>query len=156
MPKLIMLVGAPASGKTTWALENTKVGTFIYSTDFLLEEWAKEINSTYNEVFKRFIDMATSMSNDRLKKTIERNEDIVWDQTNLTVKSRKAKLAKIPSNYERIAVYFVTPAGEEHKRRLDSRPGKTIPAHILKNMIDSIEMPTEDEGFDRVIVIEGN
>ena len=63
----VMLVGVPASGKSTWVAENTKMGTFVYSTDCLLDEWAKEINSTYNEVFKRFIDRATSMCNDRLK-----------------------------------------------------------------------------------------
>lgn len=155
MPMFVMLVGVPASGKSTWVTENTKIGTFVYSTDYLLDEWAKEANSTYNEVFKRFIDRATSICNDRLKSVIEKNEDIIWDQTNLTVKSRKSKMSKIPSHYERVAIYFPTPAGEEHKRRLESRPGKTIPAHILKNMIESIEVPSHDEGFDRVLVYEG-
>jgi predicted kinase len=155
MPMFVMLVGVPASGKSTWVAENTKVGTFVYSTDYLIEEWAEEINSTYNEVFNKFIKMATSMCNERLKNVIEKNEDIIWDQTNLTIKSRKSKMAKIPSHYEKLAVYFPTPSGEEHKRRLNCRPGKNIPSHILKNMIESVEVPSHDEGFSRILVYEG-
>jgi hypothetical protein len=42
---------------------------------------------------------------------------------------------------------------EEWNRRLDSRPGKTIPAHVLSSMIEHYEVPTEAEGFDKIIFL---
>jgi predicted kinase len=75
--------------------------------------------------------------------------DIVWDQTNTTVKSRKSKLAKLP-DYEKIAVMFRTPDIVEHRRRLESRPGKDIPGNIMTVMINSLQEPTEEEGFKEI------
>ena len=53
-------------------------------------------------------------------------------------------------DYEHIAVVFKTPEPEELARRLASRPGKNIPAHVMRSMIDNFEMPTLDEGFTQV------
>ena len=39
---------------------------------------------------------------------------------------------------------------EELAKRLASRPGKNIPDHVMRNMIDGFEMPTEDEGFTEI------
>ena len=78
---------------------------------------------------------------------------MIWDQTNITAKTRMKKLAKVPSFYEKIAVYFNTPPEAELQRRLANRPGKTIPANIVMGMVSQLEMPTADEGFDRIIVV---
>jgi gluconate kinase len=53
-------------------------------------------------------------------------------------------------DYEHIAVVFRTPEPEELARRLASRPGKNIPDHVMRSMIDNFEMPTLDEGFTQV------
>jgi gluconate kinase len=45
---------------------------------------------------------------------------------------------------------FKTPEADELKRRLESRPGKSIPDHVIKSMIDNFEMPTEEEGFKEI------
>jgi hypothetical protein len=42
---------------------------------------------------------------------------------------------------------------EEWNHRLDSRPGKTIPGYILSSMIEHYEVPTEAEGFDKIIFL---
>ncbi len=76
-------------------------------------------------------------------------KDIIWDQTSVSVKSRKRKFNMLP-DYEHIAVVFKTPEQAELTRRLSSRPGKIIPEHVMRSMIDSFQMPTEDEGFSQI------
>ena len=90
------------------------------------------------------------MANTRAKHAFATDEDVIWDQTNLTPKSRKSKLDMVPDHYERIAVVFPTPDEAEWQRRLD-RPGKSIPQHILMGMRDSMKLPTEEEGFHEII-----
>ena len=57
----------------------------------------------------------------------------------------------LPSNYQVVAVVFPTPDTKELVRRLNNRPGKTIPDEVIQNMIKSYEEPTEAEGFDKII-----
>ena len=152
MSKFYMLIGVPASGKSTWREQYTGDAAVI-STDDILEQTASASGRTYNEVFKENIKFATEIANARAKHAFATDEDVIWDQTNLTPKSRKPKLALVPDNYEKIAVCFPTPDEEEWQRRLDSRPGKSIPQHILMGMRDSMKLPTEDdnEGFDTIV-----
>jgi predicted kinase len=156
MSELVMLVGVPGSGKSTWVKENCDPMQFnLLSTDNYIDSVAEKEGITYNEAFSKHIKKATENMNNMAKNAFDNNRNVVWDQTNLSVKSRKAKLDMVPAHYTKIAVYFPAPSKDEHKRRLDSRPGKTIPPHILKNMIESIQVPSHDEGFDRVLVYEG-
>ena len=80
-----------------------------------------------------------------LDSAIQQNKDIIWDQTNLSVKHRKEKLKKFET-YHKIAVYFSTAYDVV-------RPGKTIPNHIVEQMMRSIEIPTRKEGFEEIITI---
>jgi gluconate kinase len=75
--------------------------------------------------------------------------DVIWDQTSTTIASRARKFNTLPK-YEHIAVVFKTPDADELARRLASRPGKNIPDHVMRSMIDGFEMPTEDEGFSQI------
>lgn len=152
-PVLYMLVGVPCAGKSTWVqwqMEDEK-NYYVASTDRLLEIYASMRGATYNDVFKEHIGYAEKAMMTHIKDAVMYGYDIVWDQTNLTRKSRAKKLAMIPDHYEKIALVFSTPERDELFRRLDSRPGKTIPEHIINNMIDSLEVPTKDEGFDIVM-----
>jgi predicted kinase len=152
MPKFYMLIGVPASGKSTWRKENAGHAEII-STDDIIDHRAASMGLTYNDVFKDTIKEATRLANDHAYKAFRMNKDVIWDQTNLTAKSRKPKLAYVPNDWEKIAVVFLTPEDAEWQRRLASRPGKSIPQHILMGMRDSIVMPTEEEGFHEIIIV---
>lgn len=150
-PYLYMLVGVPASGKSTWI--NTfkpPIGrdTTIISTDSYIEHIALSLNKTYDEVFQEHIKAATKNMYKHVEWAVERGTHIVWDQTNLTRKTRAKKLIMIPDHYIKIAIWFPTPDEAELKRRLSSRPGKTVPWGVMQNMIDSMTYPGFDEGFD--------
>ena len=153
MPKLYMLIGVPASGKSTWR-EQHAGDAVIVSTDDILEQTAAARGATYNEVFKENIKFATQLADERAREAFSAGKDVIWDQTNLTPKSRKSKLALVPDDYEKIAVVFLTPEDEEWQRRLD-RPGKSIPQNILMGMRDSMVFPDPEEGFGRIEVVGG-
>jgi len=147
-----MLIGVPASGKTTWLAENAADGVIV-SSDNHIEEMAAERGQTYTEAFSDLVDIAATRMNRDLWHAIKNDQDIYWDQTNVGRNARAKKIAKIPEHYEKIAVFFKTPDADEHRRRLDSRPGKFIPPHVMRSMIENLAEPTEAEGFTKIIYI---
>lgn len=161
-PRLYMLIGVPGSGKSTFVKNMSDFGEnsrgkiarsfFVASTDSRIENMARDMGTTYNELFKDAIKFAEMSMYEDISTWTKYNRDIIWDQTNLTKKSRAKKLAKIPAHYHKIAVVFETPSKEELQRRLDGRAGfKDIPEHVMKRMIETFESPTLEEGFDEII-----
>jgi predicted kinase len=153
MAKCYQLIGVPGSGKSTWidtqdwALSCAKV-----STDKWVEIYAKEVGKTYSEVFTDFMPTAVDLMAKEVVAAREMGRDIIWDQTSVSVKSRKRKFQMLP-DYQHIAVVFTTPEHKELMRRLMNRPGKDIPDHVIASMIASFEMPTLDEGFAEIRVV---
>jgi hypothetical protein len=149
-----MLIGVPAAGKTTWVKQNKDGNTLVASSDDFIERYADEHDKTYNDVFHSMIKKATQYAKEVAQQAYDLKMDLILDQTNLTRKSRAGKMVNVPKDYEKIAVYFPTPPSDIHKKRLDSRPGKNIPAHIITSMISTLEPPNKDEGFNKIIVAE--
>jgi predicted kinase len=152
--ELIMLVGVPTSGKSTYVddlLKNEYWETStILSTDNYIEQAAIVKGVTYNEMFKDAIGPANSYLNHQLSEAISTQNPIIWDQTNLTVKTRKKKLDKVPIWWRRVAIYFDVSI-EEAMRRNQFRQGKVIPDETLKKMFEDYQRPFYEESFDEII-----
>lgn len=149
-PKLYVLVGVPASGKSTWISNQDWIGDcVVVSTDTYVEKFARRLKSTYSGVFNLVMERAIRLMMRKVNKAKRENKDIVWDQTSTTVASRKRKFKVLP-NYYPIAVVFKTPDMIELNRRLNSRPGKIIPQHVINDMINNFVMPSVEEGFQEV------
>ena len=150
MPKCYQMIGVPGSGKSTWIKsQDWASNCVIVSTDEFVEDYAKEVGSTYSEVFDDYMPTAVKLMADKVVRAREAGKDIIWDQTSTSVKSRVRKFNMLP-DYDHIAVVFSTPNNEELAKRLASRPGKNIPDHVMRSMIDNLEMPTEEEGFKEI------
>ena len=157
MPKLYVLVGVPGSGKSYYIeheLLKKHPDAVIASTDNYIDNYAKDKQTTYNEEFKSYYDTAVGMMKSDVKRAVVENYDIIWDQTNISVKSRTYKIKAVPDTYEKIAVMFMTPDDKEHARRLANRPGKNIPDDVIANMKAQLEIPTAEEGFDDIIFVD--
>lgn len=154
MPKLYMLIGVPGSGKSTWvAGQPWSKDCSVVSSDRYIDEEAERLGKTYNEIFKDYVGIATRLMDNHVLVAQANGKDIIWDQTNTSAKSRKAKLDKLPY-YEKIAVFFMTPESSVLTQRLAGRPGKHIPEDVMASMIKNLEFPTLAEGFSEILVIE--
>lgn len=126
----------------------------VYSTDDELEAIAAKHDISYNEAWREYYDEAEIRANDKLTHAINSNRMVIWDQTNLTTKQRKAKLSNFPGTYCKIAHVMLPPGSVgdlgTYKTRLDSREGKTIPENTILDMMRRFEIPMIDEGFDYV------
>lgn len=161
-PKFIMLVGAPGSGKSTWIndfVSSNNEAWVVLSTDKYIEAWAAARGLSYAEAFVHpkfsFKKDALSKVNIGLRQALNKNQNIIMDQTNMTVNSRKKKLSQIPDNYEKAAVVFDIDR-DELTRRNDKRKGetgKTVPLKVINDMIESYETPSKSESFDTIHLI---
>ena len=150
MSKCYQLIGVPGSGKSTWiTTQEWAKDCVVVSTDEFVEAYAKQQGKTYNEVFDAYMNLAVQLMADKVVKARQSGKDIIWDQTSMSIKSRKRKFQMLP-DYEHIAVVFKTPDPDELKRRLNSRPGKNIPDHVMKSMMKSFDIPTVEEGFKEI------
>ena len=148
-PTLYMLVGTPYSGKSTWAADHLKdhPQTIVIDTDKYLEDKAAELGITYNEAFQKFSKDAEKDMYDRARQAAYDLRDIIWDQTNMTVKSRARKLALIPGTYIKTAIIFAQPSKGELAKRVALRTEKPISQKIIDSMLSTYQPPTRDEGF---------
>lgn len=154
-PKCTMMIGLPASGKSTFIKKLMTDNTWIYSTDMYIETVAEDHGLTYGEVFESNIQRAIQFSEQKLKSMIQLKKDIIWDQTNLGVGKRKKIINRMKAEgYEVHGICLLPPkwddehANKEWDFRLNNRPGKVIPAYVLSNMMESFTIPTKEEGFD--------
>ena len=170
MSKLYMLVGLPGTGKSTWtdkfkrnyekelahlSFKNETPIDYnlsVISTDDIIQSIAKQHRLTYNQVFDNLTySFAEKLSHKLARVAFDRNDIVIWDQTNLSYKSRGKKLEMVPKTYKKTAVSFGIPV--DWKERLESRQGKVIPSEVINGMMRSYDPPMLSEGFDEIINI---
>jgi predicted kinase len=156
-PVAFMLVGVPGSGKSTWADPYIiKDGFQLISSDAYIEVMAQAMGSTYGEIFKSTIGEATKWMETEMNKAFAASQNLIWDQTNLSLKSRRDKLNKLlDAGYDVTAVAFEIPTKELEARRKARElvTGKSIPANICESMGKTYVRPTRLEGFKHVIIV---
>jgi predicted kinase len=148
----IMFVGIAGSGKSLLKNELLKNKNYVVlSTDEIIMEFYP--SKSYNESFKLSNDFdggakVNAEFDKRIKESIKNKKNIIFDQQNLTKKSRKRKLNLIPDKlYKKIGIVVL--AGEKnHNILLKNRAkleNKSIPEHIIKNKIKNLILPGKDE-----------
>ncbi len=152
-----VMIGLPGLGKSTIVSDFYLSKIFIYSTDNVIENVAKEKGLTYSDVFTDTIDYATKVCDEGLERAIKVGNDLLFDQTNLGAKKRKKIVNKVKPHGYTVWFHVILPPSPTHiddqvewKRRLDNRPGKVIPDHVMKAMKENFVIPTEEEGYDEI------
>lgn len=133
MSEFIMLVGLPASGKSTYAEKLKEKGYHVHSSDEIREELTGDVNSQdkNTDVFSEL--------HKRVKNDLKNGISCVYDATNMIIKRRKAFLDEI-KKYDcmKTCILFVVPVDvckerNSHRKRKVPDSGKTG-EEILNNL----------------------
>lgn len=159
MAKLIILIGPPASGKSTWREKFLATQTdewVVCSTDDLVEAWAAERNMTYDEAHGQ---APWGQFNKTFKyaygNAIKAGKNVIIDRTSMSPKNRKDYFKDLPEGTEVEAVVFVVDDAEL-KRRMEARKlatGKSVPYVALMSMQKRYQAPTKEEGFTKITYV---
>ena len=146
MTKLIVLVGLPASGKSTWARENEPLlDAVIISSD----KWRKD-NFGEEEIQGNNHDIFESLHK-QTRTQLELGNNVIFDATNLSYKHRIALLNKMPKNTFKECVLFATDFDicivQNNNRE------RSIPKHVMERYYKSITIPQYNEGWDDIRII---
>jgi predicted kinase len=153
-PFVMLLIGPPLSGKTTW-IKNNFPNTEVISRDELVMEVAqtRDYNKAFAEVDQKLVDQILQ---ERLLKSAMDEKSVIVDMTNMTIKRRLSTLKYFGDNFYRIAVIFPILSDEEYQIRNQKRiseENKDLPLRIIKRMISSYQPISKEEGFNKIISV---
>ena len=146
--KLIMLIGLPGSGKSTW-IKNSGLDYVVLSIDDLI---TKEYpNLIYSDAYKTAMKTGKLKEFEKvfkmqIKEAIQNKLNVIIDKTNLTYNGRKKILSKF-IGYEKTAIVFELSESKlnEQLEKRKKETGKDIPMWIINNMRKSYVPPTKEE-----------
>ena len=146
-PKLILLVGIPGSGKTTYArsyIEQLPRAVHL-SSDAIRKELYGDENILGNprEVFSLMQKRAIEALND--------GKDVAYDATNITRKDRTGIINACPE-FAKIECHIIWAPIEECIKRDASRE-RTVGKEVIDRMLKRFQAPFFDEGIDEIKVI---
>lgn len=158
--EVIMLVGLPGSGKSSWAIkkqqENPDKRYNILGTDILVESLgtSESHRMSYRERFNRFSKTADECFKTLIDIATGKHRNYILDQTNVYPKARQKKISAF-SGFRRIAV-IIQPSDQELVRRSRERTqnfGKNVPQEVVLNMKKNYTLPTKG-AFHEVLYTE--
>jgi len=141
----VLLVGAPASGKSTWGKKFAeKVGATYISTDGIRTEIGKgEGDQTVSPA-------AFEIARERMKRALSNGKHVVIDATNIDGDSRRP-FVKIARDFDayKVAVTFEVSRDELLKR--DAQRERHVGPEVIDRMLSKYKRPSTTN-FDKVIV----
>nr|MBR6778351.1 ATP-binding protein [Clostridia bacterium] len=154
--EFIMLMGIPASGKSTAAAEYKKRGYAVFSSDEIRAETEEKLKS--GALVMPSNTNLNAMVFDHIKaltvKALKEGQSVVLDATNLGRKRRmnfKNALGRIPC--VKICMLFIT-SPKECSRRNELREGAAkVPEEAMYRMFCGFECPNFWEGWDKIIPV---
>ena len=147
MSKLIMMIGVPGAGKSTWIKDHFP-NIIPVSRDAIRFELLDERGGDYfdyeDEVFDKFIAQIIGGLV---------GEDItIADATHLNKKSRAKVLNEVRKYADEIEVVWIDTDIETAFAQNDQREGRAWVKHgIIRRMWFTLEEPEFDEGFNKII-----
>lgn len=156
MRKLIVLVGAPGLGKSTWAENHAAMipgAAKIVSRDkirFALVKENEEYFSKEKEVFKEYIK--------EIKKGLKYYDYTIADATHLNLASRTKLLRALGSSLYGVEVDAVVIQGsletalKQNENRLGTR--SYVPQDQIRKMYNQQTTPSFEEGFNKIYIYQ--
>lgn len=179
VPICFMLIGLPASGKSTIAskIVSEMPQCINYDLDSVLIKRALKENKTYHEIVlnKRLRDRCSAQYNQNINAILKERQSFIWEQLNTAPGSRVKKAIRVKSAtnknngvvekspYFLVGIYTNIPEDvlieRLYKRNEESRidpEGKFISTKTLVNLNKEYVHPQHDEPFDLLFECDAN
>jgi len=138
---LIVLVGHPGSGKTTWARRNGR-GMVHVSQDGLIDAITPDgFDHVYRPIYREAEDAVA-------RAALQAGHTVIVDRTNRTLAHRQrwlhiAREARRPA----VALVMTTSEGLCRERNAKREPGRRLSEERMERMLAALEPVRPDEGF---------
>lgn len=147
MPKLIVLCGLPASGKSTYAkeLKYRIKNSIVFSSDAIRNELYgdENIQGDANEVF--------NLMNTKVVQALKNGFTVIYDATNITRKSRASIISLCPK-FVKIECHIIWTSIQRCFGR-DKNRNKTVSEKVIDRMVKRFQAPFYDEGIDEIKIV---
>lgn len=151
-PFVIILIGPPLSGKSTWIRENFPDTHVICRDEILMDIYgSRNYTEAFKNVDQKEVDRVLHQS---LVDVSKEKKNVIVDMTHMGSKRRKKNLNYFSKDYYKLGVIFPILSDEEYVRRNQKRideENKNIPMSVIKGMISTYQTISPQEGFNKVI-----
>lgn len=145
-PIFMVLVGAVASGKSTYAKQYVdECNVKVFSSDeYRKNMYGSEADQSHND--KVFAALYKD-----LRAALEAGEDCIFDATNCTIKSRLKALEAV-KGVDCIKIASILTADAEQCLKRNEKRERRLPDDVVYKYIRGFEMPLPWEGWDRIYI----
>lgn len=148
MARLIILVGLPGSGKSTYAKSiMDPEGQLQYcSSDKVREELYgdQNIQGDPNKVFR--------VLHNKVKNQLDRGYDVIYDATNVTRKNRRSIIQEVKKYCDEIEAHIIwAPVDQCISRDRDRK--RSVGEDVIRKFLHRWQSPFYDEGFTKIKVV---
>ena len=146
-PKLILLVGIPGSGKTTYANKymEEELNIIHLSSDTIRKELYgdESIQGNPADVF--------SLMQERAIEAVNKGVDVIYDSTGMTRKDR-ASIINVCPKFVKIECHIIWAPIEVCIER-DASRDRTVGKEVIDRMLKRFQAPYYDEGIDEIKIV---